>query len=222
MSTISLERTPPIRRVRLDAGKRNVLTIEAVEALTEALAHDAEAPVVVLSGRPDGFSAGLDNATLAGDPKDRDRLLSSMGALLVSLLTSPTRVVSICEGHAVAAGAMLLLVSDIRLGVPGQYKMGFTEPALGMPLPELPALLARMRLDRKRFHELGVLGRTVGPDEGAASGFLDAIVSPDEVEGVALEQARSVATLTEAAYLGSLRAVWGETLERIAASAQPR
>jgi len=135
MGLVDCETRPP---VRLDAGKRNVLTLEAVEALRDALASDPEAPVVVLSGRADGFCAGLDNRTLAAGAKERDGLLAAMGALLYEVLAGPTRIVAVCEGHAVAAGAMLLLVLDIRLGAPGAYKIGFTEPGLGMPLPDLP------------------------------------------------------------------------------------
>jgi enoyl-CoA hydratase len=74
--------------------------------------------------------------------RNRESLLAAMGELLHEVLRGPTRVVALCEGHAVAAGAMLLLVSDHRIGTPGDYQIGFTEPRLGMPLPELPALLA--------------------------------------------------------------------------------
>ena len=217
MDLVRCETRPPIRLVRLDSGKRNILTLEAVEALRRALAPDPEAPVVVLSGRKDGFCAGLDNATLAAGAEERDRLLSAMGTLLYEVLAGPSRIVSVCEGHAVAAGAMLLLVSDVRLGVPGIYKIGFTEPGLGMPLPELPALLARMRLDRRRLHELAALGRVVGPEEAAAAGFLDELVGGGDVEGVALARAETLARLTDTAYRGSLRSVWGSVLERIEA-----
>lgn len=219
MGLVDCETRPPVRLVRLDAGKRNVLTLEAVEALRDVLAPDPEAPVVVLSGRADGFCAGLDNRTLAAGAKERDGLLAAMGALLYEALAGPTRIVAVCEGHAVAAGAMLLLVSDIRLGAPGAYKIGFTEPGLGMPLPELPALLARMRLDRRRLHELAALGRVVGPEEAAAVGFLDELVVGEDLEQAALTRAQMLARLTDAAYRGSLRAVWGSALERIEAIA---
>jgi len=219
MPLVTLERHPPIRRVHFNNGKRNVLTPEAIAALTEALAPDAEAPVVILSGRPDGFSAGLDNATLAASAREREGLLAAMAELLVSTLLGPTRVVAICEGHAVAAGAMMLLVSDVRLGVPGSHKLGFTEPGLGMPLPELPALLARMRLDLRRLHELAVLGRIVGPQEAAECGFLDEVVAPEELERLALERAQALAALSEVGYQGLLRSVWGPTLGRLEESA---
>jgi enoyl-CoA hydratase len=215
MSLVVVDRQPPLRHVTLDTGRRNVLTPEAVRALRAALAPDDEAPVVVLRGRRDAFCAGLDNATLAAGEVERESLLAEMGELLLEALRGPTRIVAVCEGHAVAAGAMLLLVSDVRIGVGGDHRIGFTEPGLGMPLPELPALLARERLDRRRLHELTVLGRTVGPEEAARAGFLDELASVDALEGRATEWAESLAALTDVAYQGSLEAVWGSTLARL-------
>jgi enoyl-CoA hydratase len=110
---------------------------------------------------------------------------------------------------------MLLLVADLRIGARGAYKIGFTEPRMGMPLPELPALLARQRLDRRRLHELTVLGRTVDPESAAAAGFLDELVGRDELQAVALERANEIAGLREAAYRGTIASVWGPTIERM-------
>ncbi len=215
MDAVRIERKPPLRLVRLDAGKRNVLTLEAVEALASALVEDAEAPVVVLSGRPDGFSVGLDNATLASGELEREQLLTRMGELLLSTLEGPTRLVSVCEGHAVAAGAMLLLVSDHRIGAPGHYKVGFTEPRIGMPLPTLPVLLARERLDRRQLHALTVLGRTVGPEGALSAGFLDELAAPDTLDERALAAAEDLAQLSDGAYRGSLANAWGPAIESL-------
>jgi len=217
MHPVSVQRQPPLRLVTLDAGRRNVLTLDGVAALESALAPDEEAPVVVLSGRSDGFCAGLDNATLAGDAVEREELLARMGVVLLAALEGPTRIVAACAGHAVAAGAMLLLVSDVRIGARGSYKIGFTEPRLGMPLPELPALLARQRLDRRRLHELTVLGRTVDPEAALATGFLDRLTTPEELEAVAVESAREIASLGDAAYRGTIASVWGATMHRMRA-----
>jgi enoyl-CoA hydratase len=215
MKPIRIERQGPVRLVELDAGPRNVLSLEAVEALKGALAFDPEAPVVVLAGRDDAFCAGLDNAVLAAERTERETLLAAMGELLLDALTSPTRLVVACTGHAVAAGAMLLLVADVRVGTTGRYTIGFTEPRLGMPLPELPALLGRERLDRRRLHELTALGRTVGPEEAVEAGFLDALVEPPALRTTALARAEEIAALSEAAYRGSLAAVWRGSLERM-------
>lgn len=215
MDCVSMERQPPLRVVRLDSGKRNVLTLEAVEGLMDAIGPDEDAPVVVLSGRSDGFCAGLDNATLAKGSAEREELLARMGELLLAAIQGPTRIVAACESHAVAAGAMLLLVADVRIGTRGAYKVGFTEPRLGMALPELPAILARQRLDRRRLHELTVLGRTVDPEEAASVGFLDRLAGSDELLPVALEIGRDIASLSDSAYRGSIASVWGSSLKRI-------
>jgi enoyl-CoA hydratase len=217
MSLLSIERQPPLRLVQLDTGKRNVLTLEAVEALSDAISPDHEAPVVVLSGRPDGFCSGLDNATLAKGDVEREELLARMAELLLVALEGPTRIVAACGGHAVAAGAMLLLVADVRIGARGGYKIGFTEPRLGMPLPELPALLARERLDRRRLHELTVLGRTVDPEGAESVGFLDELTTQDDLRAVAIERARAIAPLSDAAYRGTIASVWGSSMKRIRA-----
>ena len=210
-----MERDPPLRRVQLDAGPMNALNLEAVVELADALKPDEDAPVVVLHGRSDAFCAGLDNATLSRAGAEREELLAAMGELLLAAVRGPTRLVAACAGHAVAAGAMLLLVADLRIGARCDYKVGFTEPRLGLALPELPALLARERLERRRLHELTVLGRTVGPEAALAAGFLDEIVPEEELENVAAKRAREIAALSDSAYRGSVSSVWGGAIERM-------
>ncbi len=217
MDLLKLERDAPFRRARLDTGPKNVLGLEAVRALKQAVAPDPEAPVLVLSGRADAFCAGLDAAVLAVGRLEREELLAEMGELLLAAWSGPTRIVAICEGHAVAAGAMLLLVADIRIGTRGSYRIGFTEPRLGMPLPELPSVLARARLDRRRLHEMTVLGNTPGPEEAAVVGFLDELVESDDLEATALERARQLSKLSEAAYQGTLTSVFGTEIARVEA-----
>lgn len=213
---VEIEREGPVRRIRLDAGERNVLGIDTVRALRAAIEPDPDHPVIVLYGREDGFCSGLDNAVLAGPASERESLLCEMGELLVELLRGPSRVVAVCEGHAVAAGAMLLLVSDLRLGLVGDHSIGFTEPRFGMPLPELPVLLARQRLGRSRLHALTVLGETVGPAEAVEVGFLDRVhTEPAGLEAAVDRAAESLARLSDAAYLGSLASVSGRTIDAL-------
>ena len=207
--------SPPHRTFRLDNGPRNVLDVAAVAALAEALAPDAERPVVVLRGRSDGFSVGLDGRVLAAGPPASSTLLARMGRLLADTLAGPTRVVAVCEGHAVAAGAMLLLVADHRIAVPGEYKIGFTEPSIGMPLPELPAILARERLDRRRYHALTALGEVVDPAGAAEAGFVDELVAPSDLEPAIDRAVARLGRLTDDAYRGSNRSAHASAIARV-------
>ncbi len=75
MVGVRVDRDPPFRRVQLDTGRPNVLRLETVRALKDALTPDLEAPVLMLHGRSDSFCAGLDNVTLGGTPLEREELL---------------------------------------------------------------------------------------------------------------------------------------------------
>ena len=44
-----------------------------------------------------------------------------------------------CTGHAIAAGALLLLGADIRIGARGDFRIGLIETQLGMVLPRWAA-----------------------------------------------------------------------------------
>ena len=216
MGAVTCERRPPIRHVRLDTGRMNVLDLAAVRDLRAQLtAVDPEAPVVLLRGRDDALSAGLDLATLAAGDAASQELLVEMGELLLAVYGGPTRLVVACAGHAVAAGAMLLLVADLRVGAAGPYKVGFTEPAQGMPLPELPVVLARARLDRRHLESATLLGRVFDAAGALEAGFLDELVPAGDLDRAASERAATLATLASEAYTGTIRAVRGDALARM-------
>jgi hypothetical protein len=67
----------------------------------------------------------------------RDRLVLDGWNLLGRILTLPFPVVAACTGNALAAGASLLLGTDVRLSADGAFKIGFNEAAIGLPIRAL-------------------------------------------------------------------------------------
>ena len=179
-----------------------------------------ESAASVLRGRNDAFCAGLDLATLARGGDEAQRLLVEMGDILVDLYSAKLRVVSVCSGHAVAAGAMLLLVSDHRLAAPGSYKIGFSEVAQGMPLPALPIALAQARLDPRRIEEVTNQGRLMEPDLACETGFVDAVIEPSALDTTADARATELAALDDDAYARTAATVRKETLAIMRASVE--
>ena len=55
------------------------------------------------------------------------RLVTDGGALFSRLFGSEVPVVVACTGHAVAAGALLLLGADYRVGARGAFRIGLIE-----------------------------------------------------------------------------------------------
>jgi enoyl-CoA hydratase len=191
-----------IATVRVDDGKRNALSTAAIEqlraALTEATGRGSTA--VVLTGREGTFSAGFDLAEVRESDESRERLRRSFIALLVELFEAPCPVVVGCTGHAMAAGAALLLGGDRRIGAAGPFKVGFNEAAAGVTISAVTVELARYRMPMPQFESL-VTGDLFDPAGAVGAGLLDEVVEPAEVEARAVAEAERLLAVPEAAFV---------------------
>jgi enoyl-CoA hydratase len=80
--------------------------------------------------------------------------------------------VAACTGHALAAGALLLLVADRRIGADGPFKIGLNEVAIGMGLPIFGVEFARYRMPPSAF-DSALLGKVFAPADAVRAGYLD-------------------------------------------------
>jgi enoyl-CoA hydratase len=191
--------------ITFDDGKANVYSHDVLDRLGDALDQaeaDPDARAVLLVGRPGRFSAGFDLATMTESPAAMQGLVAAGGRFVARLLLAPLPVVAACTGHALAAGALVLLAADHRLGAAGDWRIGLNEVAIGMTLPVWAVELARYRMPPGQFDRI-VLGEIGGPDEACAAGFLDRVVAPDELLGAATSTAVRLAELRSAAVAGT-------------------
>lgn len=180
-----------IAHISLDDGKVNALGSAAMAhangELDRALNEDAAA--VIISGRTGIFSAGFDLKELQSGDAARERLRLALIDLVLRIFTFDRPVVVACTGHALAAGAALLLAADRRVGLDGPFKLGFNEASLGVSISPVTVELARYRMPMPWFESL-ITGDTFPPLEAQRAGLLDEVVS----EGAHLgEAARAVA-----------------------------
>ena len=115
----------------------------------------------------------------------------------------PLPVVAACTGHALAAGALLLLASDARIGARGDFKIGLNEVAIGLRLPIFAIELARDRLSKRHFMAATIEGRVYRPEPACDAGYLDRLVEPEAVLETALNEARQRAELPTGALAGT-------------------
>ena len=198
--------------VTFDDGKANSLGFEALAELNGALdraGEDPDARAVLLVGRPGRFSAGFDLKTMtAGGDAMRDLVVEG-GRFVARLLLEPRPVVAACTGHALAAGALVLLAADHRIGIEGEWKIGLNEVSIGMALPKWAVELARYRLHPSEFDWRVVLGQVCDPAEAVRAGFLDRIVAPDVLLAEAGAAASAMASLRTGAVEGTKRRARG-------------
>ncbi|MCC5874291.1 MAG: enoyl-CoA hydratase/isomerase family protein [Gammaproteobacteria bacterium] len=201
------DRRGAVELLRIDINRSNSLDRAAIAAMLGALEDaeaNAESQVLLLTGRPGIFCSGLDPAALASEG---DVLREDMHALLRRLLGSRLRVVVCVTGHALGAGAALLLTADVRVSAKGPFKIGFPEVGQNQPLSDLTIALARQRLDRRAFEGATLLGRLYAPDEAMQAGFVDWIEGAGRALKAATASAEQLALLPEAAYVNALAQV---------------
>lgn len=187
--------------IRLDDGKANAISHEVLDALHEALDRaERDARAVVIAGRDGRFSAGFHLPTMTAGTAEMRGLVSAGAELLLRVYLLPLPVVVACTGHALAAGALVLLVGDTRVGAAGEFKIGLNEVAIGMQLPIFAVELARDRLTSSQFTPATIQARIYDPTDAVAAGYLDVVVTPDEVLPTAVAEAGRLAELRTGAY----------------------
>lgn len=205
--------------LRLDDGKANALSHAVLAALQSALDRaEKEAGAVCLFGRPGRLCAGFDLAVMRSGPRAMRDLVTAGAELCLRMAVSPLPIVIGCTGHALAAGALLLLSADARIGARGDFKIGLNEVAIGMSLPIFAYELARERLSKRHLLRAAAQAELYAPDAAVDAGYLDSVCEPAELAAAALAVARRLAALPQPAFARTKRALRGEQVARLRAT----
>ncbi len=196
----TLESHGDVSVIKLDDGKVNALSLAASREILGCLDEiESTSKVVVLQGRDGVFSAGFDLKVMRSDDTDAKREMIAAGIdVFLRLFTYSQPVVLACTGHALAAGALILMSSDLRIGADGDFKIGLNEISIGMVLPAFLVELARERLSPRHFTQATLLSRLYSPAEAVEVGFLDEVAEPGNVVDAALEKATTFAETLDA------------------------
>lgn len=189
---VTVEVFGKVATVVLDDGKVNVLSLRAAQLLIaahEQIATDRSVAAAVLAGRDGQFCAGFDLDTLTIGGPAREEMFRTGWDALMRFYTLPIPLVVACTGNAVAGGAVLLLAGDRRLGVDGDFVVGFNEASIGLPLPGMLLTIARDRLTADSYDEATTGARMFSPQAALAAGFLHRIVSGAELLSAARAEA---------------------------------
>ncbi len=219
---LRVERRDAVAVLHVDDGKVNALSFELIAAIKDAVeAADADDAVgaVVIHGREGKFSAGFDLRVMkAGDMAETVRLVADGGDLVRMLYGCGVPVVAACTGHALAAGALMLLGCDVRIGADVSAKIGLNEVAIKMVLPGWAMTIAEARLSKRHLQRAVVNARGTAPADAVDAGFLDEVVASEALLETAVAHAAELAaTLDPAAYRSTVLKFRGAVLDTMAA-----
>jgi enoyl-CoA hydratase len=213
---VSYEHSEGVSTITMDDGKVNAMSVAMMEEVNAALDRaEADKAVVILTGREGLLSAGFDLAVFKQGMEPLMEMLRVGARLNQRLLSFPFPVVAACSGHAIAMGSFLLMSCDLRIGTDGPFKIGMNEVAIGMTLPYFAVELARHRLTPAYFDRSAILAQMYSPRDAIAPGFLDYVVSSDELMDVARQKATALTKLDMPAHVGTKLRVRGPMLEAL-------
>lgn len=178
--------------LRLDRPPANAFDMALVGALRAAIASlpGAGARALVISGSPGLFSGGLDVPALLALDRDGIRAFwSAYFGLLRDVAGCPVPVLAALTGHSPAGGAVLALHCDYRIGAAGDFRIGFNEVEVGLPIPAAILGVMRATLGYRAARLLTVSGELVDMQRALELGLLDELVAPPDVVPVALARA---------------------------------
>jgi enoyl-CoA hydratase len=207
---------------RIDHGKANALSFDVLGGLDTCLSvaeNDPAVGALVITGKPGFLTGGFDLSVMKGEDSGAVvRLVSDGGALFTRIFASPLPVVVAAGGHAVAAGALLLMAADERIGVEGSFQTGLIETRIGMFLPRWAIEFAEERLSRRHFHVATVGARMYPPAGARDAGYYDEIVAPEALDDAAQAAAKAWAELPAAAYSSQVKVVRGARVAALEAA----
>ena len=215
---LTVEQRDAVALMTLDDSKANAVGFDFTQAMHDGLDWALDnGQSVVISGCPGVFSAGFDLKVIRRVAAVAQTLRLQGVRMMARLLLHPQPVILACTGHAIAAGALVLLCGDTRLGVPGDYKIGLNEPAIGLVLSTFGRELAQSRIPAQYLTQAVIQARLFAPDEAVERAFLDEVVDAETLVETALQRARSLIDFDSKTYTAIKRRLRAPTAHRMTA-----
>lgn len=214
MDLVAIQIEDGIANIKLQNGKVNAISHQVITELNAALDQaEAAKAVVVLTGQPGILSGGYDLKTMQESMTAAMALVTEGSKLTRRMLAFPTPIITACPGHAVAKGAFLLLCSDYRIGIKGDFKLGLNEVAIGMVMHQAGVEMARGRMPINYFNRSVINAEMFNPEQAISAGLLDVVVEPDQLVATAQKVAGMMKSLNMRAHHGTKLKVRKELLE---------
>lgn len=201
---VSYENENKIATITLHNGKVNAISHELIAEFNAALDQaEADKSVVILTSRSGLLSGGYDLKQMSASMEAAMALVTEGSTLSHRMMSFPFPIIAACPGHAVAKGAFLLLSSDYRIGVEGDFKIGLNETAIGMTMHHAGIDIARERLSPNYFTRSVMGAEMFKPEEAVTAGFLDKVVPAEQLMPAAQVVAEYMKTLQLKAFAGT-------------------
>lgn len=193
-----------IYHILLDRGKSNAMHLEMVEELISAVDAAANDPAVeglILSGKENFFSSGLDLIILYHyDEAQMKVFWNSFIQLIHKLVSFPKPAVAAITGHSPAGGCVMAICCDYRVMADGDFIIGLNELPVGIVVPESIFKLYSFWLGESHAYRSLLVGKLFKPTEAKEIGLVDEVVEFNCIQSAAMRKIKSVTQFEQNAW----------------------
>lgn len=193
---ISVTRDGDVFLIRVDDGENrfNRASIDEWHARLDEI-ESVEGPLaLVTTGSGRFYSNGLDLDWLLSEGTDDPGFIGDVHRLLERILEFPAMTIAAVNGHAFAAGAMLATAHDVVVMRQDRGYWCLPEVDLGLPLTPTMYRIVAAHLPNATLRDAILTGRRYGGPEAHDVGIAHFVASEEELLGVALEHAHTLAS----------------------------
>lgn len=211
---------PHVTRLTLNRpDRRNAMTFGLVadlHAALDAVAHDEDCKVVILTGAGSGFCAGLDLRDFGTPPGPGEHPHSPVGTggqafmsnLTQHIRATPQVVVAAVNGAAFGGGLAIAAACDIRIASDqARFCSAFIRTGLTGTDIGISYLLPRL-VGVSRAFDLILTGREIGADEAERIGLVSRVTSAESLLDEALATASTMAGYTRTGLTMTKEVLW--------------
>jgi enoyl-CoA hydratase/carnithine racemase len=201
--------------LRIDRPPVNVLTTSDLGAIASCVAEAREERVIVVTGGPRLFSAGVEIAEHRPVPAEIDRMLAAMRAAVAALVETPAVTIAEVAGACLGGGAEIAAACDLVVAAE-DARIGFPEIRLACFPPAGSSLLS-LKIGEPRAADWILTGRGISGREAGAAGFASRVVPAAALREETRRLAGEIASRSAAAVRGALSVLRGTRRAALAA-----
>ncbi|MET4138845.1 enoyl-CoA hydratase/isomerase family protein [Pedobacter sp. UYP1] len=199
MNTINVTIKDRLALITLNRGKSNALNREMITELTDMLhniANDDNIGGVIIAGRDNFFSAGLDLIELYGyNEEEAESFWHLFLAFIAKITAFKKPMVAAINGHSPAGGCVIALACDARVMAEGKFIIGLNEVPVGIIVPESIFSLYSFWLGKGHATRSLLEGKLFSPEEALNIGLVDELVNQDSIMTAAERRIRKYMAL---------------------------
>jgi len=191
MEAINIKKENGYATIQIDQGKVNAINKALARNLKSAfedLKDDDSVNGILLTGRANCFSAGLDIKELATSGIESARTFwEYYHGMIKAMITYPKPFVCAITGYAQAGATIIALCADYRVMAKGEkHVVGMNEFNMHLQIPELLADIFAYYIGENKAWEYVQKAQLFNSEEALALGLVNQSAAVEEVEPIAI------------------------------------